>query len=50
VELARALGKLPSQVTIFGIEAGRVGLGEALSPEVESAVDALVAELAAVTA
>ena len=50
VELARALGKLPAKLTIFGIEAGRVGLGEALSPEVDRAIDAVVGELEEVAA
>jgi hydrogenase maturation protease len=50
VELARALGKLPAKLTIFGIEAGGVGLGEPLSPDVEHAIDALVGELEAVVA
>lgn len=50
VELARALGKLPARLTIFGIEAGNVGLGEKLSPEVGSAIDALVRELLEVAA
>lgn len=48
VELARALGKLPAKLTIIGIEAGSVGLGASLSPEVEMAIDALVGELGAV--
>jgi hydrogenase maturation protease len=50
VELARALGKIPAKLTIFGIEAGRVGLGEGLSPEVDRAIDALVEELQEVAA
>ncbi len=50
VELARALGKLPTRLTIYGIEAGRVGLGESLSPEVGRAIDALVGELQEVAA
>jgi hydrogenase maturation protease len=50
VELARALGKLPARLTIFGIEAGRVGLGERQSPEVDDAIDTLVGELQEVAA
>jgi hydrogenase maturation protease len=50
VELARALGKLPTKLTIYGIEAGNVGLGEPLSPEVEHAIGALVGELEEVAA
>lgn len=50
VELARALEKLPRRVVIYGIEAGNVGLGEELSPEVRQAIEALVGELQEVAA
>jgi hydrogenase maturation protease len=42
VELARRLGRLPSRLLIYGIEVGKVGLGEGLSMEVERAVAQLV--------
>jgi hydrogenase maturation protease len=42
VELARSLGRLPSRLLIYGIEAAEVGLGEGLSAEVERAVEQLV--------
>lgn len=45
VELARALGTLPPSLTIFGIEAGNVGLGEPLSPQVARAIGNLVERL-----
>lgn len=49
VELARALGKLPARVTVYGIEGGDFAAGEGLSPEVERAVDEVVAEVEACT-
>jgi len=39
VELARALGRLPRRLIVFGIEAGSLSAGRDLSPEVASAVD-----------
>jgi hydrogenase maturation protease len=39
VELARAVGALPPRLVVFGIEAGRLELGEGLSPAVAAAVD-----------
>jgi hydrogenase maturation protease len=39
VELARAVGKLPPKMVVFGIEAERLDLGEGLSPAVADAVD-----------
>jgi hydrogenase maturation protease len=45
VELARALGQLPSHVLVYGIEAGDVSHGDVLSPEVEAAVSILVSEV-----
>jgi len=39
VELARALGRLPRRLIVYGIEAGNLGAGRELSPEVASAVD-----------
>ncbi len=38
VELARTLGRLPSRLTVYGIEGRSFELGEALSPEVARAV------------
>jgi hydrogenase maturation protease len=42
VELARALGRLPRHVRIYGVEAGGFETGAALTPAVETAVTALV--------
>jgi hydrogenase maturation protease len=39
VELARALGRLPARLIIYGIEAGTMGDGSGLSPPVAAAVD-----------
>lgn len=38
VEMARALGELPPNLIIYGIEGTRFALGEALSPAVEAAI------------
>jgi hydrogenase maturation protease len=40
IELARALGKLPGRLIVYGIEAGTMGDGIGLSPAVAAAVDA----------
>ena len=45
VELARALGKLPSRLTVYGIEASSFHHGESLSPQVEAAVETLARSL-----
>lgn len=45
IELARALGRLPRRVRVYGIEAGRYGNGVSLTPAVESAVAFLVREV-----
>jgi hydrogenase maturation protease len=42
VEMARALGKLPTKITILGIEGGEYSFGAGLSSEVERAVDEVV--------
>ena len=42
VELARALGTLPPQAIVYGIEGKSFAAGEGLSPEVESAVGEVV--------
>jgi hydrogenase maturation protease len=39
IELARALGKLPASVIVYGIEGSAFAAGEGLSPAVEGAVD-----------
>jgi hydrogenase maturation protease len=43
VGLARALGTLPSRLVIYAIEARHSLVGEDLSPEVDRAVDEVVA-------
>lgn len=43
VELARALGRLPRRVRVYGIEAGGFTTGAELTPPVEAAVASLVA-------
>jgi hydrogenase maturation protease len=45
VELARTMGRLPVRLTVYGIEVGGLSQGSALSPEVEAAVDTVVAEV-----
>jgi len=45
IELARMLGRLPEQVVIFGIEVHSVGAGTEMTPEVESAIETVVAEV-----
>ncbi|HUZ14960.1 MAG TPA: hydrogenase maturation protease [Gaiellaceae bacterium] len=42
IELARALGKLPPRVVIYGIEGATFETGAPLSPDVEAAVGRLV--------
>ncbi len=42
VELARQLGRLPQNVTVYGIEAGNLTRGDTLSPEVRRSAEALV--------
>jgi hydrogenase maturation protease len=39
IELARALGKLPGTVVVYGIEGRRFTAGEGLSPVVDAAVE-----------
>jgi hydrogenase maturation protease len=46
IELARALGRLPRRVLVYGIEGARFDAGEPLTPEVSEAVGSLAAELA----
>lgn len=45
IEMARALGRLPERVTVYGIEVSDVNQGFGLSPEVEMAVDLVVGEI-----
>lgn len=47
IELARALGRLPRRVRVYGIEAGGFETGSALTPAVESAVAVLVKDVLA---
>jgi len=42
VETARALGRLPERLVVYGVEGRHFGFGEALSPEVAGAVDEVV--------
>jgi hydrogenase maturation protease len=46
IELARALGRLPRRVVVYGIEGKRFAAGTGLTPAVAAAVDAVVEELA----
>lgn len=46
VEMARALGRLPGGITIYGIEAGRLEAGSAPSAEVLAAVDEVARTIA----
>ena len=45
IELARALGKLPPRVVVYGIEGESFDAGAPLSPDVEAAVTRLVATI-----
>lgn len=45
VETARALGLLPRRLTVHGIEGAEFGFGSGLSPAVEIAAAALLAEI-----
>ncbi|MBI3603314.1 MAG: hydrogenase maturation protease [Nitrospirae bacterium] len=45
LELGRALGRLPPQVIVYGIEAVDLREGEALSPAVAGAVDPVAAQV-----
>ncbi len=48
VELGRALGSLPAQLTIVGVEAVDFGLGNGLSPLVTAAIEATSRLVAAI--
>ena len=45
VELARSLDRLPEHLTVYGVEAGRFGLGEAMGPTVRSKVEEVAARI-----
>lgn len=45
LKLARALGRMPARLTIYGIEAAQFEIGGALTPEVAAAVERLAQEL-----
>jgi hydrogenase maturation protease len=45
IEMARALGRLPDRVTVYGIEVSDLTRGVGLSPAVETAVDLVVEEI-----
>jgi hydrogenase maturation protease len=47
IELARALGRLPRRVRVYGIEGGSFETGGSLTPAVESAVAFLVRDVLA---
>ena len=46
VELGRALGQFPERLIVYGIEAGRFDAGDAVSPEVRTAVGLVVERIA----
>ena len=54
IELARALGRLPERLVVYGVEGRRFELGDGLSPDVAAALvplaDAVIAELGRVRA
>jgi len=45
VELARALGRLPSRTVVYGIEAARFDAGSPLTPEVAAATEKVAAAI-----
>jgi hydrogenase maturation protease len=45
VELARALGRLPATLTVYGIEGAEFDMGEGLSPRVAEAIGRAVAAI-----
>jgi hydrogenase maturation protease len=46
VELARALGRLPSKLILYGIEAAKFDCGESPSPDVADAIERLARHIA----
>jgi len=47
MELARALGRLPERIVVFGIEGRDFSTGEGLSSDVDAAVDEVVRRITA---
>ena len=47
IELARALGRLPTRVILYGIEAESIEAGDELTPSVATAVGAVTEEVLA---
>ncbi len=45
IELARALGRLPRRVRVYGVEGAEFGTGRPLTPAVEAAVGRIVHEV-----
>jgi hydrogenase maturation protease len=45
IELARTLGQMPRRCTVYAIEGRSFALGEGLSPEIDAAVDTVVARI-----
>jgi hydrogenase maturation protease len=45
IELARTLGQLPQRCVVYAIEGRSFALGDRLSPDVEAAVEAVVARI-----
>ncbi|WP_432872971.1 hydrogenase maturation protease [Microbispora rosea] len=45
VDLGRALGRMPAQLIVIGVEGGDFTIGAPITPPVLSAIDALVREL-----
>ena len=48
LEIARALGRLPSKLLIYGIEGIRFEVGGSLAPEVAGAIERLAGEIASI--
>ena len=42
IELARALGRLPERIVVYGVEGATFAAGVGLTPQVETAVDGVV--------
>ena len=47
IELARALGRLPARVVVYGVEGGSFEAGQGLTAPVEAALDGLVRSIVA---
>jgi hydrogenase maturation protease len=45
IELARALGKLPRQFMVYGIEGKNFNFGQTLSPEMDAAIEEISSEI-----